>query len=470
MLLGILRGCTICPDKYKIPPMTAHTSSPTLLDRLIHRALGPVATRDRARAARHLLDWLACSLAAIKFKEAHQFRAALDLPDRPFPAIWYPEVSPQLAALADGALGSMLEMDDVHRSAVLHPGPVIVPAALATARACRSDVGQLLDSLVRGYEIMIRLGRALGLTHYRYWHPTSTCGAFGAAMAAGSIRQLAPTAMVWALANAGSRTGGMWQMRHEPVPTKAVHTGLTAQSGWLGAALAEQGFAGPASLLEGDQGLFAATTSTARPDDLLVDDHDWLIHEVSFKPWPACRHAHAAMDALLALDPLPRAADISHIEVGTYRAALDFCDCPQPTTSGEARFSLQHALASILLRGRPALAHYDADQLHQNELQGLRKRITLLVDDASQARFPEHFGAMVRVHLHDGSRLEARVEDAWGDPEWPLSDRDLATKASDLLHHAGWRSERIEHLIETMLGLADHPHQQVWPILESLSP
>ena len=37
------------------------------------------------------------------------------------------------AAFANGAFGNVLEMDDVHREAILHPGPVVVPAALALA-------------------------------------------------------------------------------------------------------------------------------------------------------------------------------------------------------------------------------------------------------------------------------------------------------------------------------------------------
>jgi 2-methylcitrate dehydratase PrpD len=90
------------------------------------------------------------------------------------------------AAAYHGALGSALEMDDVHRSAVLHPGPVVIPAALAACSA-QSSGADLLSAVLSGVETMVRVGRALGPEHYRLWHTTSTAGSFGAAAAAASV-------------------------------------------------------------------------------------------------------------------------------------------------------------------------------------------------------------------------------------------------------------------------------------------
>ena len=440
--------------------MTPHQGSPTLLQQLVRRTAAPVLAPDRERAARHLLDWAACALAASGLEPARAMRATLISEDPPEHLWTMSDQTDALGAvLADGALGSLLEMDDVHRAAVLHPGPVVIPAALATARELGVDTASLLDGIVRGYEVMIRLGRSLGLGHYRYWHPSSTCGAFGAAMAAASIRGLDETRTTWALANAGTRTGGLWQMRHEPVPSKALHTALAAQTGYLAAALADQGFSGPVSLLEGEQGLFAAMAPEADPTELIGESRHWLIHEVSFKPWPACRHAHPAMDALMAIEPRPAARDIDHIEVASYPAALDFCDCLHPTTPGQARFSIQHALASILVHGRPRIRHYEPEALDHPEVAHLRARIQLRSDEGFARRFPAHFGAAVRLRTRTGDAFEARVADAWGDPEWPLQDHDLAAKAADLLDYAGLEQDAAQRLIEGTLKLAAAPEQ-----------
>ena len=66
-------------------------------------------------------------------------------------------------------LANLFEMDDLHRLAIVHPGPVVVPAALALAEREGADGGAFLDAVVRGYEAAIRIGSALGQDHYEYW-------------------------------------------------------------------------------------------------------------------------------------------------------------------------------------------------------------------------------------------------------------------------------------------------------------
>lgn len=438
-----------------------------LLPMLVGCVQKTISNADRARALRHVLDWVACRAGGSRLHEAACFAAALlgDDDVQAAPAVLQAGCPPLEAVLVDGALGCVLEMDDVHKSAVLHPGPVVIPAALVAARQSGCDLATALDAVVCGYEVMIRLGRALGLGHYRYWHPTSTCGTVGAAVAAAVALGLRQEEMVWAAANAGSRTGGLWQMRHEQVPTKALHTALAAQSGYLAARLAAHGFAGPASLLEGEQGLFAATAPNADHGLLLAEESDWLIHQVSFKPWPACRHAHPAIDALLKIDPLPSTEQIEQIVVQTYQAAIDFCNRTEPQTSGEARFSIQHALASILTRGRPRVKHYDLSALGAEDTAKLRRRIQLAVDPAIHQAFPSHFGARVEIKLRDGQALQASVQDAWGDPEWPLTEADLALKAKDLFDFAGLDAGRSTRIIDRLLGLDDRYSEAAIPLL-----
>jgi 2-methylcitrate dehydratase PrpD len=119
------------------------------------------------------------------------------------------------AALGNGGLGNVLEMDDVDKRAVLHPGPVVVPAALAAAQDRGASGEAFLDAIVRGYEAVIRIGRAVGPGHYRYWHNTGTCGPFGSAAAAASLYGLSQEQTAWALGLAGTQASGLWQTRHE---------------------------------------------------------------------------------------------------------------------------------------------------------------------------------------------------------------------------------------------------------------
>ncbi len=417
--------------------MTTQASS--LTEQLAAMLAGPVGAADRERATLLVVDWLGCALGALRTPLARQLAALVGgEPSGPATAIATDRRVPESALLLNAALGNVLEMDDVHRAAILHPGPVVIPVALAAAEAVDAPAADFLDAVVRGYEATIRVGRALGTGHYRYWHPTSTAGAFGAAAAAASVFGLDTDATADALGTAGSRTGGLWQMRHEPVPTKSFHNAEAARSGWLAARLAKAGLRGPRQILEGAQGLFAATAPDADPMAVIAADARWLVHDTSLKPWPACRHAHPAIDAMRdalasadALDP----ARIERIEVATYAEALRFCDRRHPETVLEAKFSLQHAIAAIACLGQPRLEHYELDVLDLEPLRALRERVVLREDGDCSRRFPAHYGAAVAIVLDDGRRLSAARTDAWGDPECAMDARAVDAKALAL---AAW--------------------------------
>lgn len=384
----------------------------SLTEQLAALLARPVGPGDRARARRHLLDWLACVAGARGSALAAVARTAE--PD----------------SLARAAfMGNLLEMDDVDRLGRLHPGPVIWPAALSAAREVAAPMGVLLDGAVRGYEAMIRVGRSLDAHHYAYWHPTATAGGFGAAAAAASILGLDPGRTAWALGHAGSLAGGLWQVRHEPAAmTKAVHVAQAALSGLWHARLARAGCPGPRAILEGPQGLWAAMTHAPDPAAVTAPAAGWRLAEVSFKPWAACRHTHPAIDAALAL-PAGALAD-GPVRVETYGDALAFCDRPAPATDSEARFSIQHAIAVVAVRGRPSPADFTAAALADPALAAARARVSVVRDPAFDRAYPAHFGARV---LAGGAT--AVVADAWGDPEWPMDDVALVAKLEAL---AAW--------------------------------
>jgi 2-methylcitrate dehydratase PrpD len=156
----------------------------------------PPTTREKARL--HLLDWLGCVAGARQSPVAEVARAA------------EPDVLTRAALL-----GNVLEMDDVHRSALLHPGPVVWPAALSAMREAAGPASDLLDAAVRGYEAVIAVGATFDEHHYAHWHNSSTAGGFGAAAAAASVYGLDAERTTWALGNIGSLSGGLWRMRHE---------------------------------------------------------------------------------------------------------------------------------------------------------------------------------------------------------------------------------------------------------------
>lgn len=417
----------------------------TIAERLASRLCRkPVEAEDRRRAALHVLDWTGCALAARRSPQADALSAVFGRGDDPSAVFFW------------GGLGNVLEMDDVDKRGLLHPGPVVIPAALIGCRLAGRGADAFLDAIVRGYEATIRVGRAVGPGHYRLWHNTATCGPFGAAAGlAATLGDVAATAD--ALGLAGTQAAGLWQMRHEASSmAKQLHTGRAAHAGLVAHLLAAEGFCGIRTIFEGPQGFFAATCPGADPEAVVnaPPDARWAIHEVSFKPWPACRHAHPAIDAALLLrGEGVLARDVDSVVVRAYRDALVFCDKQEPADTLSAKFSLQHAVAVTLLHGPPVLSRFEGEALTDPATRALRARIRVVEDPSLSAAYPARFGAGLDVRLVNGGTRSVEAADALGDPENPASDDVLRGKAEALLQAGGLDRAAAQALIDAALGL-----------------
>lgn len=425
----------------------------SLTEGLIPILRRPVSPDVRRRAALHVLDWIGCAALGATMEVAQIFQAdARGWEEGPAAVFGVGRRPGRIAAFANGALGNVHEMDDLHKEAIAHPGPVVVPSALAAAESVGASGPAFLDAVVRGYEALIRLGRSLGPGHYRHFHPTASCGPFGTAAAVGDILGLDDSALISALGNAATQASGLWQCRHEPVMTKQLHTARAAEAGYAAAVLASHGLTGPRLILEGPQGFFAGMAPDADGKRFLAEpDGPWLLTATSVKPWAACRHAHAAIDAALLLRDSGHRPD--RVTVLTYPDAVAFCDRPEPQMPSEARFSLQHAVAVTLLDGPPTLDAFGTIALQRPEVARLRSRISVTAGEPYASAYPRRFGSGLRAWYPDGTEREVSVLDALGDPENPLSEEAVIGKARALLHASG-RGKTADALIRAALDLA----------------
>jgi 2-methylcitrate dehydratase PrpD len=269
---------------------------------------------------------------------------------------------------------------------------------------------------------MIALGATFDDHHYASWHPTSSAGLAGAAAAAAVAMGLEQQQIASAIGHAASLAGGLWHMRHSDSMTKQVHVLHAARWGAECARLAAHGITGAPGSIEGPQGLHQATCTEPRPMEL---PPAWRIHEVSFKPWAACRHAHPAIDAALQLGGVE-----GEVLVETYADALTFCDRPDPRTPAEARFSLQHSVAAALRHGCVEPEHFEPASIA--DLVEVRRQVRVAESTEFTARYPAHFGARV-------SRASRSVEctDTLGDPERPLPQGGVESKLRSLCAWGG---------------------------------
>ena len=217
----------------------------SLTERLIEHCAEPVADQVKARAARHLLDWLGCALVGSTSDPGAAlatYAAGQAVGGNTCFAVGAAPCSGPQAAFLNGGLGNIFEMDDIHRASILHAGDVVIPAALAAAQANDASPDRLLTAIVRGYEIALRIGTAASAGGYSAWYNSGTCGVFGAAMAAGVALDLESDRLADALGQAGMMAAGIWQCRLEPTYSKHLATAHAAQSGVIAAELAKAGF------------------------------------------------------------------------------------------------------------------------------------------------------------------------------------------------------------------------------------
>lgn len=429
----------------------------SLLSELVPLLKREVSENDRSRARLHVLDWLGCAMLGATTdtgQKLYDFQTELRSTGN-ISMVNAGCADLQTAVLYNASLGNILEMDDVHRTSILHPGPVVIPAAIAVGQHIDASEDAILNAIIVGYEAMIRVGRSFGPAHYQYWHNTSTAGSFGAAAAACKLLSLPDQAWIDALANAGTRTGGFWQMRHESTHSKQLHNGWAALTGIQAAFAGKSGLHGPASLLEGKQGLLAATANGGIPEAVLSEPSSpWLLWNCSFKPWPACRHVHPAIEAALKVrTPL---SEIVSITLETYEDALRFCDNPSPNTELQAKFSLQHAIAVTLVHGEPALQDFNAESRNNPQLIEWRDKIFVRSSRLRQLAYPNAWGATLTLSLQDGQQVKINIDDVLGDPANPMNSRQITEKAQRLFSAAGISQTRQQQLMRVL-----HPKHNI---------
>ncbi len=335
------------------------------------------------------------------------------------------------AAYVGGAAGHGLELDDGFRPGSVHPGCVVVPAALAAGYVQGVSGQALMTAVTAGYEVVARIAAAAqpGLRR-RGFHATGACGAFGAAAAVGALRGLDALAMESAFGLAASAAGGLFAFVGGGGEVKRLHAGQAARGGLLAALMAERGVAGPPGVLECPDGFFQAFAGgEATPLDAVAGRDDFAIAQCYVKPYACCRHFHAALDALFeildaeGLDPV----EVERIEVGTYAfaAAHGPAGWDDPAT---AQLSFRFVMATALHARGVRPEHFSAACRSDPLVVADCAKIAVSVDADCEARYPRLRPAKVTLYASGGRRFARAVDEPLGAPRNPLDDRALGEK------------------------------------------
>ena len=350
--------------------------------------------------------------------------------------------APPAAAFFNGALAHCLDFDDTHARSSLHPSAPIVPAALAAAEMVSANGRDCIAAITAGYEVQIRLSLALGPSaHYaRGYHPTATCGVFGAAAAAGRILGLEVEEMVRAYGLCGSQAAGSMQFLADGAWNKPFHVGYAAMSGLIAASLAREGFRGAADAIEGSAGFLASYAPDPNPDEAIRNlGTDWETLDIAVKPYPSCRYGHAAMDALIALRADHGIDDeaVESVRVGLPQTGWRLIGDPEPEKQNpqnyvDGQFSMPFVAAVALREGGMSWDSYAA-HLDDPRTRALCRRISSEVDPEVESHFPDHMAGSARVRTRDGEEFDKLVVIAKGEPENFPASSELRAKFDGLI-------------------------------------
>ena len=332
------------------------------------------------------------------------------------------------AALLNGIGSHVHEYDDTLPKNYIHPSVPVASALFAYASANPVSGRDFQHAFVLGFEVESRIGNAIYPAHYEAgWHITSTTGVFGAAAAVGKLLGLTTKQMVWAFGLAATQAAGIREMFGSMA--KSFQPGRAAQNGYTAALLGRADFTAGERALEGPRGFAAVTASEFDLDKVTAGlGASFELRDNAYKPYACGLVVHPAIDGCSQLhrEFHPSPESIASVRVRVAPLVLDLCNKKDLRRALESKYSIYHACAIGLVRGKGGLQEFTDDALRDPKLARVRD-VTTAIADPKITEDQAH----IEVTLRDGRKLVKFVEQSLGNVHRPLSDEQLTEKFVD---------------------------------------
>ncbi len=388
-----------------------------------------------------------------------------DLAEKQESVVWGRDfkVSAPNAALANGTAVHSFELDDLHKTAILHPGGVAISPALAVAEkvgACNGK--EFLTAVVAGYEVGIRVGMSVGTSHLQKgFHNTGTNGTFCSGAASGRILRLDPEKMTHDLGIAGTQAAGLMAAQYSAM-VKRMHAGRAAQSGVYGALLAQRGLTGITNILEADFGGYCKTMSDASDMNTLTAGlgENFETGKVGFKPYAAGGSTHTAHEAVksimnknkLTAEMIDRI--IIHSTTVTYHHTSWEYN-PQGVTA--AQMNMQYVVAITALEGDIFINQFTEEKVNDPKIIAYTRKVEVIPDPELDRLGPEFRHAIIaELKTKDGRTFRERVDTAKGSNKNPMTTDEVIRKYRTLSGKV-LGQKRVDELYDMVLNLEKVP-------------
>lgn len=399
----------------------------TLDEFLTHTRLKDFPAEVIEKAKLILLDTIGVAITGSHTRAARITRDLLaEFPMNPAESVLWGQsgkTSCLWASLANAMAASCLDADDGHRRAKGHLAGVIVPVVVAAGERVKASGTNLLESLIVGYELGIRVGAFFNKDEKILYYGSGTWASMGAAAAAAKIMGLDGNACLNALGIAEVNTPLALIMRWinlRRIPEVKEGMSWAALTGLSAALLAEKGMVGIFTLIHQEEGQTIVNNLGSQ----------YEILNSYFKMYPSCRWSHPVIDAILNVLAEHRLTtdQVDRILIATHAKACRL-DNPRPKISEQAQYSIPFLVGAALVYGRVSPSELNEECLTDSNVLAMADRVTLACDPELDANFPEKTMASVTIKTTGRKTIQIDPQE-WthGDCQNPLTRDELIQK------------------------------------------
>jgi len=326
------------------------------------------------------------------------------------------KASVENAVLANGIFAHACELeDDQFPSATSDIS--IFPILFPLAEKMRSSGNELVEAAALSMELMNRIGM-FSLTHIGIGD-LSFYGVLGSAAAASKLLGLSPAQVRSALGISLGRASGF--LVNFGTDAHYLESAMAGRDGFCAAIYAQNGMTGNADFekwlgaLLGKEGL--------RLEEIVKDlgQPRWHVHNMWIKKYPCCFLTHRHNDATFAIirenkityDNLERI----DIDIGPVDAVTDR---PDPKDEEDARFSIQHIQAGIILEGDLNFSTFTDEKIASPLFKEARSKVKVHIHEDWPAKMMSGT-ARVTLTTKDGRIVSKEMEQPLGGSKSPLT-------------------------------------------------
>jgi len=405
---------------------------------------------------RVLLDSIGCAVAGMTAEKGRLSAAlARRLGGPPESSILgtRDRVSCVAAAFANGELINALDFDAILAPAI-HVSPFVLPPALALGESTRGSGRDLIVASVLGHELSSRVASGLtgnrtivaegpdrGKTLWPAVHGYSA-NAFGSVASAGKMLNLDAGKLANAMGIAGYsaplQTGAQWHHSGTDALLKYASAGWIAQLGTTAALLADTGYTGDVSVLDGDHSFWRFSGSESWMPEKVSRNlgQDWHILNMRYKVYPCCGIIQGPLECFTAI---VNENSLAPQEIEQVKVWLDplseepLWHSRQIENEVEAQFSVPYVMA-VAAHGLELGAEWqDPSTRKSPRITGFMDKVTFATHpDYGRAALEDHDARMARVDVQARGRthsVERSHTRGAATPETArLSDQELEEK------------------------------------------